>query len=296
MQKSCTLIAERIGCSSPVVTVVSETGLQKVLQFACGKERWLVKLQSNEGRDGLLEQEAAGLLALQANSLFTIPAVIATGVAAGSRYMALQWLQQVPFTPQGWVNCGEWLARLHQCTAPAFGWQQHNFIGQLPQYNTWHTDGALFWATQRIAPLVQQLALQLADSAGLLHLLDQFILRLPHLLPPEAPALVHGDLWNGNLFATGDGSEVALFDPAIHYGYREADLAMTRLFGGFPRLFYEAYAAVFPLESGWKERVRLFQLYPLLVHALLFGGHYTSEAVALLRCLATASGGALKHH
>ena len=106
--------------------------------------------------------------------------------------------------------------------------------------------------------------------------------RLDHLFPSEAPALLHGDLWSGNLLGDAQGRPV-LIDPAVYYGHREMDLAMTRLFGGFDPGFHTAYQAEWPLEAGWEERVDLCNLYPLLVHVNLFGGSYVAQVEAVLR-------------
>jgi len=106
--------------------------------------------------------------------------------------------------------------------------------------------------------------------------------KLNEVLPLEPPALLHGDLWSGNFMVTANGY-AAIFDPAVYYGHREMDIGMTKLFGGFDQPFYDAYEEVYPLEKGWKQRLQLAQLYPILVHAILFGGHYIDKAKTILK-------------
>jgi fructosamine-3-kinase len=106
--------------------------------------------------------------------------------------------------------------------------------------------------------------------------------RLPELVPEEQPALLHGDIWSGNYLVTESG-EPAVFDPSVYYGHRETDLAMTRLFGGFDQRFYSSYQESWPLQAGWEQRVPIFQLYPLLVHLLLFGGQYRGQVTEILK-------------
>jgi fructosamine-3-kinase len=106
------------------------------------------------------------------------------------------------------------------------------------------------------------------------------------LFPAEPPSLLHGDLWSGNYMVASHG-KAAMYDPAVYYGHREMDIGMTRLFGGFDQKFYSAYQETYPLQPGWQQRVELTQLYPVLVHAILFGGHYVSDAREKLVCYGT---------
>ena len=130
-------------------------------------------------------------------------------------------------------------------------------------------------------PLVQKLfdgnIFSKKEAEIALHACD----KLGELFPAEPPALLHGDLWSGNFMVTQTGV-AAIFDPAVYCGHREMDLGMTKLFGGFDQRFYNAYNATYPLEAGWQQRLQLTQLYPLLVHALLFGGHYVASAKEIL--------------
>lgn len=171
---------------------------------------------------------------------------------------------------------GKGLAALHQCTQSDFGWEQDNYIGSLIQTNALLKDWPEFFAEYRILALSRK-----AFNAGLidradLKAIDSFLNRYPELLPQEKPALVHGDLWSGNVLYTKDGTP-ALIDPAVYYGHREMDLAMMQLFGGFPQTVFDTYTAYYPLEGDWQSRIKYQQLYPLLVHLVLFGPSYRSS-------------------
>jgi fructosamine-3-kinase len=168
------------------------------------------------------------------------------------------------------------LANAHRRPGPRFGWSRDNYIGSTPQANAWCDDWAEFWRDRRLRP-----QLELAASKG-------FDVEMPslHLLENHEPqpSLLHGDLWSGNAGFTAQGPVV--FDPAVYYGDREADLAMTELFGGFPREFYDAYRKEWPVDEGYARRKHLYNLYHLLNHLNLFGAGYLGrvrQTLGLLR-------------
>jgi protein-ribulosamine 3-kinase len=167
------------------------------------------------------------------------------------------------------------LAKVHRTAAPRFGWQRDNYIGSTPQRNGWCEDWREFWIERRVGP-----QLELARRNG-------FRVAEPPLGSLDGhrpqPSLLHGDLWSGNAGFTAEGP--VIFDPAVYYGDREADLAMTELFGGFPGTFYEAYHAAWPLEPGYEQRKHLYNLYHLLNHLNLFGGSYLGQVESTLRLL-----------
>lgn len=176
---------------------------------------------------------------------------------------------------------GAALARLHRRTAPKFGLDHSNWIGSLPQSNRFHAAWGAFFTLERILPQVERGARGGLFPASAVRSVERGADRMDAVFPNEPPALVHGDLWSGNALYDGQGTGV-LIDPAVHFGHREMDLAMTRLFGGFSEAFHEGYQAAYPLEAGAEERTSLCQLYPLLVHANLFGGGYVARCRTLL--------------
>lgn len=229
----------------------------------------------------MFEAEARGLDLLRQTDALYIPQVIGYGQQLDKSYLILDYIDPGQPGPDYWETLGHSLAVLHSHTQPAFGLHFPNYIGSLPQTNTPTVNGVDFFFQHRLLPQAG-----LAFYKGLLsknaydalfRLRDQ----LPGLIPNERPALLHGDLWSGNVMTTEQG-QPALIDPAVYYGFREADLAHTRLFGGFDQRFYEAYDEVFPLDDGFEERVAIYNLYPLLVHVNLFGSGYVSGVERVL--------------
>ncbi|MCP4869015.1 MAG: fructosamine kinase family protein [Proteobacteria bacterium] len=224
-------------------------------------------------RPRFFELEADGLAALAAAASPTLAVPEVLGWS--DRHLALAWIPQGR-GPDPSPRLGAGLAQLHRTTDATFGWPKDNWIGSLPQSNQRHADLAAFFGQERLRFQAQH------QGKGLQARIDRLCERLPDLLPDEPPALLHGDLWGGNWTSDASGTPW-IYDPAVHYGCREAELAFTRLFGGFPGSFYDAYNEAWPLEPGFDERVDLWNLYPLLVHANLFGGGYAGRVDAITR-------------
>lgn len=253
-------------------------------RLTTGSGLFFLKYNNARQYPGMLQQEAAALQLLQQTQTVRVPAVVQTGIAGPYQFLMLEWLQPAAPTPLFWERLGQCLAALHRCTAPVFGNREPNYIGSLPQNNTSCTSWEDFYTHYRILPLVRQLADDGVLEKKYITVAENCCNRLQHAFPPEPPALLHGDLWSGNILCTNN-SQPVLIDPAVYYGHREMDLGMTLLFGGFDARFYAAYTEAYPLAPDWKERVWLTQLYPLLVHAVLFGGHYLSRIRALLQSI-----------
>jgi len=228
--------------------------------------------QGAPGRADAFAAEADGLEALR--PYIRVPRVLERGVKEGEAFILLERLD---LTRSGdYAAMGRMLAALHRQSGPRFGWHRDNYIGSTPQENGWCDDWAEFWRELRLRPQIG-----LANTNG-------FGLRLPDtgaLLKNHKPqpSLLHGDLWSGNAGFTSEGPVV--FDPAVYYGDREADLAMTELFGGFPKEFYRAYDEAYPLAEGYEKRKHLYNLYHLLNHLNLFGGSYLGQVKATLGLL-----------
>jgi fructosamine-3-kinase len=219
---------------------------------------------------GMYAAEAAGLAWIGEGPL-RVPRVI----AAGESFLALEWLD---LSGRGGAafeaQLGRGLAALHRLGAPAFGHAEPSFLATIPQDNTPEDDVVTHWIERRVRPLCSRARL------GLDRQLDALAQRRDRFGPPEPPARLHGDLWWGNVVAC-DGAPM-LIDPAVYGGHREVDLAMLALFGGVSDTLIAAYDEVWPLASGWRDRVTLWQLYPLAAHAVLFGGGYGAQVA---RCL-----------
>lgn len=256
---------------------------------ACSPQgRWLVK-SAIDGAE-LYAAEADGLLALMTCGAVRVPRVLLVGEHDEVGYLVMEWLALAPAGARtaAAARLGEALARQHRCTAGQFGWVRSNFIGTTPQFNTPDDDWMVFLRERRLG-----FQLRLAAENGYRDSLQQQGARLLERLPEffagyvPAPSLLHGDLWGGNWGVLEPGEPV-IFDPAIYYGDREADIAMTELFGGFPREFYRAYERAYPLDPGYRTRRELYNLYHLLNHLNLFGDSYLS---AVERSLGVLSAG-----
>jgi fructosamine-3-kinase len=231
------------------------------------------------------EAEAASLRAMAATRTIRVPAPIGTWETAGRALLILEYLPIGNPVVRDWARMGAQLARMHQSTADTFGWDHDNWIGSSPQINTRDADWIAFTANCRLLPQIgwaRRRGLKLGQA-------DQLVNRLPDFFRDYSPlpSLLHGDLWAGNAGFLEDGTPV-VFDPASYYGDREADLAMTELFGGFPESFYDGYESVWPLDPGYAVRKDLTILYHVINHFNLFGGGYGAQADGLIRRLLAA--------
>jgi protein-ribulosamine 3-kinase len=243
-----------------------------------------VKLAPTDQQE-TFEAEAAGLMELERAQAVRVPRVLSVGSGAGHAWMALEWIQFGARSNTAEAALGKQLARLHRVNADTYGWQRDNTIGSTPQLNAPLSDWPSFFRDRRLR---YQLELAAANGQGgrlqqrgaaLADGLDAFFKTYQ-----PAPSLLHGDLWGGN-WATDAQDRPVIFDPAVYYGDREADLAMTRLFGGFGERFYSAYQDEWPLDPDWRIRVGLYNLYHVLNHLNLFGDGYLGQALGMMNHL-----------
>ena len=241
--------------------------------------------KTNDGRFAeTFAAEADGLVAL-AGAGIRVPRPVAQGEAAGTAFLVLEHLVLSRGSDSSFHELGRQLARLHAHHGDGFGWHRNNFIGLTPQPNGRHTSWVEFWQTERLAPQFE-LAARNGLRGEFQSLGKRVIDVVPALLAGHAPApsLLHGDLWGGNAAFLGDGTPV-VFDPAVYYGDAEADLAMTELFGGFPRSLYDGYREVRPIDRGYLRRRELYNLYHVLNHLNLFGGGYRAQTEQMMERL-----------
>lgn len=232
----------------------------------------------------MFEKEEKGLnLLASAETGLRVPDVFATGQTEDNvGYLVQEFITEGRANPDSATNFGRNLALLHQHHKTQFGLDHENFIGRLPQSNNWHENWIDFFVEERMQP-----QLQMATDAGKLgnYTISHFesmYKQLPEILPEQAPSLLHGDLWGGNYFYDEAGN-ATIYDPAVYYGHREIELAFTHLFGGFSGDFYRAYKDAYPLEPEFNSRKDLYNLYPLLVHANMFGGHYAQQVKSIVK-------------
>ncbi len=232
----------------------------------------------------MFEAEAEGLRELAAADAIRTPEVYDVGVASDSAFIEIEWLDLKRGNADHERTLGEQLALLHRHTAERHGWHRNNTIGPTPQLNPWSDDWVGFFREHR---LVFQLELAARNGYGgdlqvLGQTLGENLSSLFDGYDPE-PSLLHGDLWAGN-WGVADDVPV-IFDPAVYYGDRESDIAMTMLFGGYGRAFYSAYESAWPMAAGHERRLDLYKLYHVINHLNLFGSGYLGQAVSLLKGL-----------
>lgn len=233
---------------------------------------FFLKTNTHAAKD-MFEKEFNGLNLLSRSEKLHVPKPLLYGHFEYTSFLLMEFMEKGNATSLFWKDFAEGLAQLHQTTNDNFGLNEDNYIGSLHQSNTPCKTWSEFYATQRIMPLMQKAYEQNSCNKADVVAAEKLCNKLSAVFPGEKPALLHGDLWSGNFMCTANGM-ASIYDPAVYYGNREIDIAMSLLFGGFDKSFYDYYNAFYPLENGWQQRVELCQLYPLLVHLILFGGHY----------------------
>jgi len=203
-----------------------------------------------------------------------------------TQYLVLEYITPLALGRESgseifWHTFGAQLARMHKHSSKTFGLDHNNYIGSLPQSNNHHSAWSDFFILGRLEPQIKLALDAKRIGSEMVKLFNRLFQRIENIFPPEPPALLHGDLWSGN-YMRGKAGEPVLIDPAVYFGHREMDLAMTKLFGGFENEFYQSYQEEFPMEKDWQQRADICNLYPLLVHVNLFGGSYASQISIIL--------------
>lgn len=230
----------------------------------------------------MFEKEARGLELLHQSNTARVPLVIHYDEVDDYSFLLLEYIKSSKQRKDFWIDFAQSLAALHRIHNVQFGLDHDNYMGSLYQWNIAHHDWIGFFIDER---LERQLKLARddgkIDTAGVAAF-QRLFTRLHDILPVEKPSLLHGDLWSGN-FMIDDSGRVCIIDPAVYFGHREIDIAMSKLFGGFHFNFYAEYNKAFPMEAGWQERVDIYNLYPLMVHVNLFGGGYMGSVKNILK-------------
>ena len=255
----------------------------KAYKISDGKQHFFVKTNKKIHRPSF-EAEVEALEHISRTQLFKVPNVICTGLVSDHSFLVLEYIAMTQGNEQGWFHFGKTLAELHKNhTQQMYGWQEDNFIGLTPQPNLWQKKWSCFFAEQRIGFMLQLLS----EKGHVLANIDSVVESVNTLLTGHNPpsSMLHGDLWQGN--AGFHDNRPVLFDPAFYFGDRETDIAMTELFGRFPESFYQGYNDIWPLAVDYQYRKPIYQLYHVLNHALLFGGHYIDSAKITLKNLDT---------
>jgi fructosamine-3-kinase len=245
------------------------------LRLAKGKTVFC-KINSATNLPQLFQKERNGLLLIDRQCAINVPRVIDCTVVGNSQILVMEWVQAGERNPKFWERFGEQLARLHQVSNDQFGLDEDNFMGSVPQKNTKEQSWVTFFREHRLKPLVKECVQKGLLTGRHREMLEDLYEDLPGFFAEEKPALLHGDLWSGN-FICNQHSEPVLIDPAVYFGHRSIDLAMSTLFGGFDKRFYQSYQYHFPFPANYTQQWAVCNLYPLLIHLLLFGTGYLHQ-------------------
>jgi fructosamine-3-kinase len=270
--------------SPPVGGGCIHGALQLLGETSSGSARFFAKV-NEAGKAPLFAAEAEGLAAIRAAGAVRVPAVVTQGDDGEDAWLVLEWLELAPLDAASGARLGAALAAQHRAPQARFGWARDNFIGATPQVNGWSEDWLAFWRERRLHAQLR-LAAHHRYPSRLIDRGERLLADCEAFFRHHAPAksLLHGDLWGGNAAALAGGTPV-VFDPAVYVGDREADLAMTELFGGFPKDFHAAYRAAWPLEDGYRVRRDFYNLYHVLNHANLFAGGYVRQSEQMIERL-----------
>ncbi len=261
-------LSEKIKNISPIVG----GDINDVYKIRTEQNTYVLKVNQKDLFPHMFSKEKLGL-ELLANSGVKSPKVITYFTDKKHQYLVLEFIKETFTNHDFWKNFTNDLAKIHQTTANYFGLDHHNYIGSLQQDNSTKSSWETFFIENRIKPLVKQaFDLQRLNISHLKHF-ENFYNIVHEILPKEKPSLVHGDLWAGNLMK-GENQTPIFIDPAVYFGHREMDIAMTQLFGGFNNQYLDYYNEISPLEKGWEDRINIHNLYPNLVHLILFGRSY----------------------
>ncbi len=261
---------------------VSGGSINHALKIFTNEKAYFLKWNYVKKYPLMFETEAKGLELLRKPKSIAIPEVIGTKEIDLYSFLILEFVESAGRATDFFERLGKQLAVLHKNTSQHFGLDHDNYIGSLPQSNKQSSNWTEFYILQRLEP-----QLEMARNKNLMDKqankqFNKMFNVLHEIFPSEKPALLHGDLWSGNYLAGNEG-EPLFIDPAVYYGHREMDIAMSRLFGGFGEEFYSTYNNEWPMEKGWEKRMDICNLYPLLVHVNLFSTGYVRQVLQIIK-------------
>lgn len=267
-----TIIEKWMDRSLIEVSPLSGGDINQVFRLRFSDFDCVLKLNSKDRYPDMFEKEASGLELIESAGCRT-PRVLRTFTEGDHQFLILEYIEKGIPGEGYWKNFGGQLASLHCHSSATFGLDEDNYIGSLKQSNSKKAKWTEFFTDCRMMPLMEMAREKNMLSSSHLKGFERLFRRLPDLIPEERASLLHGDLWSGNLMCSHAGEPVFI-DPAVYFGHREMDIAMTGMFGGFDQSFLDSYNEVWPLEPGVSQRIGIHNLYPTLVHLVLFGRSY----------------------
>lgn len=276
-------LKDQLGCTKVprLIQILSGGDINDVFLLDSAFGKLVVKRNLFEAFPEMLAKEMRALKYFNANVALNYAKPILSYSEGKYQYLVLAYAEKGRNTPEAQERLGHDLAMQHRTTNESFGWEENNYIGSLKQVNEWQREWSVFYAENRILPLTILAYENNKLPTTVLKRIECLCQHFPEIFPNEPPALLHGDLWGGNYFIQTNRAPF-LYDPAVYFGHREMDIAMTQLFGSFSDDFLSAYQATYPLENDWRNRIPLCQLYPLLVHLNLFGSTYLNSVKRVL--------------
>ena len=274
-------LQERLVENIKSINSIAGGDINDVYKIITNQNTYVLKVNRKDLFPEMFKKEKLGLEILAAAGVKS-PEVILTFSDSEYQYLVLEFIEEESINLVFWKNFAEDITKIHRTTAKSFGLDHHNYIGSLHQdnseKNTWET----FFIENRIKPLVKTAFDKNRLDRNHLKQFESLYARLNDILPTENPTLLHGDLWGGNLMK-GKNQTPVFIDPAVYFGHREMDIAMTQLFDGFDNSYLDHYNEIFPLEKGWEERITIHNLYPNLVHLILFSRSYLGGIEKVIR-------------
>ena len=262
-------------------TALGGSSLNNVGKLTSDSGSYFIKWNTID-QQPVFEAEIAGLHILRKHcGDLIIPEMMLKNSNHAYTWVIFDFIEEKKWQDRSAEQFGRHLAKLHRNTYTYFGFESDNYIGKLPQKNKQTKKWDEFFIQYRFLNLLKKAIDKGLISAGFIKNGERLASQLSSIFPNESPSLIHGDLWSGNYMQYGD--QTVLIDPAVYFANREIELAFTRLFGGFPTSFYAGYESEWPFEPGFESRIEIYNLYPLLVHTLLFGASYASQVMHILR-------------
>jgi fructosamine-3-kinase len=272
------LLQEKLSIEIVKIATVSGGDIHEAFMFeGSNSSKYFLKTNSTMESAEMLRTEALGLKLIRDSEKIPVPRVVYSGTLEQTAFLVLPFIETGHSSQNDWELFAINLAEMHHSGMLPFGLDHSNFIGRLPQSNSYADRWVDFYRTERLEPQMGIMKSRFPGESKFFKDADKLLHKLPSIIEVAEPSLIHGDLWGGNYLSSKEAG-IYLIDPAVSIASREMDIAMSKLFGGFPLKFYEAYQVHYPLISGWEDRVPIYQLYYLLAHVNMFGRSYLGSA------------------